>query len=146
MDTLHKKNLLLLGEDRYLTALMLRTFPKRKQIFVPLAVCKTIVPDTFQVFLSQRRRWINGTLHNLMELIFIRDLCGTFCFSMQVSLLPCITPLTCSSSSLLNWSEAVYYPLQLHLHYTLSSFRSCVDRFLLYHSVFSLSFLDCPQF
>ncbi|KAI7899131.1 chitin synthase-domain-containing protein [Cokeromyces recurvatus] len=30
VDTLHKKNLLLLGEDRYLTTLMLRTFPKRK--------------------------------------------------------------------------------------------------------------------
>lgn len=37
VDTLHKKNLLLLGEDRYLTTLMLRTFPKRKQVFVPQA-------------------------------------------------------------------------------------------------------------
>jgi chitin synthase len=39
VDTLHKKNLLLLGEDRYLTTLMLRTFPKRKMMFVPQAVC-----------------------------------------------------------------------------------------------------------
>lgn len=38
VDTLHKKNLLLLGEDRYLTTLMLRTFPKRKMVFVPQAV------------------------------------------------------------------------------------------------------------
>ncbi|KAI8873304.1 hypothetical protein GQ42DRAFT_118094, partial [Ramicandelaber brevisporus] len=83
VDTLHKKNLLLLGEDRYLTTLMLRTFPKRKMIFVPSAVCKTIVPDTFRVLLSQRRRWINSTVHNLLELVLIRDLCGTFCFSMQ---------------------------------------------------------------
>lgn len=83
VDTLHKKNLLLLGEDRYLTTLMLRTFPKRKQIFVPQAVCKTTVPDTFKVLLSQRRRWINSTIHNLMELILVKDLCGTFCFSMQ---------------------------------------------------------------
>ncbi|KAK1969913.1 chitin synthase [Colletotrichum sublineola] len=83
VDTLHKKNLLLLGEDRYLTTLMLRTFPKRKQIFVPQAVCKTTVPDTFAVLLSQRRRWINSTIHNLMELVLVRDLCGTFCFSMQ---------------------------------------------------------------
>lgn len=37
VDTLHKKNLLLLGEDRYLTTLMLRTFPKRKMVFVPQA-------------------------------------------------------------------------------------------------------------
>jgi len=83
VDTLHKKNLLLLGEDRYLSTLMLRTFPKRKQVFVPQAVCKTTVPETFMVLLSQRRRWINSTIHNLMELILVRDLCGTFCFSMQ---------------------------------------------------------------
>lgn len=83
VDTLHKKNLLLLGEDRYLSTLMLRTFPKRKQVFVPQAVCKTTVPETFAVLLSQRRRWINSTIHNLMELVLVRDLCGTFCFSMQ---------------------------------------------------------------
>ncbi|KAF9187505.1 Chitin synthase, class 3 [Haplosporangium sp. Z 767] len=83
VDTLHKKNLLLLGEDRYLTTLMLRTFPKRKMMFVPQAVCKTQVPTSFPVLLSQRRRWINSTVHNLMELVLIRDLCGTFCFSMQ---------------------------------------------------------------
>ncbi|KAL1960990.1 hypothetical protein VTO42DRAFT_4878 [Malbranchea cinnamomea] len=83
VDTLHKKNLLLLGEDRYLSTLMLKTFPKRKQVFVPQAVCKTTVPDKFKVLLSQRRRWINSTVHNLMELVLVRDLCGTFCFSMQ---------------------------------------------------------------
>jgi chitin synthase len=83
VDTLHKKNLLLLGEDRYLSTLMLRTFPKRKQVFVPQAVCKTTVPEKFAVLLSQRRRWINSTVHNLMELVLVRDLCGTFCFSMQ---------------------------------------------------------------
>ncbi|CAG8552813.1 10497_t:CDS:2, partial [Acaulospora colombiana] len=83
VNTLHKKNLLLLGEDRYLTTLMLRTFPKRKLLFVPQAVCKTIVPDTFKVLRSQRRRWINSTVHNLLELVLIPDLCGIFCFSMQ---------------------------------------------------------------
>lgn len=83
VDTLHKKNLLLLGEDRYLSTLMLRTFPKRKQVFVPQAVCKTQVPDSLWVLMSQRRRWINSTVHNLMELVLVRDLCGTFCFSMQ---------------------------------------------------------------
>lgn len=83
MDTLHKKNLLLLGEDRYLSSLMLRTFPKRKQIFISKAACKTIVPNQFKVLLSQRRRWINSTVHNLMELVLVKDLCGTFCLSMQ---------------------------------------------------------------
>jgi len=83
VDTLHKKNLLLLGEDRFLSTLMLRTFTKRKMMFVPQAVCKTIVPDSFTVLKSQRRRWINSTVHNLFELVFIPNLCGTFCFSMQ---------------------------------------------------------------
>src|SRR5436190_17152772 len=62
---------------------MLRNFPSRKMIFCPQAVCKTVVPDKFGVLLSQRRRWINSTIHNLMELILVRNLCGTFCFSMQ---------------------------------------------------------------
>ncbi|CEP63538.1 chitin synthase CHS3 LALA0_S08e04786g [Lachancea lanzarotensis] len=81
--SLHKKNLLLLGEDRYLSSLMLRTFPKRKQVFLSKAACKTIVPNQLKVLLSQRRRWINSTVHNLMELVLIQDLCGSFCFSMQ---------------------------------------------------------------
>jgi chitin synthase len=83
VDTLHKKNLLLLGEDRFLTTLMLRTFPRRKLIFVPRAYCKTTVPNQFMVLLSQRRRWINSTIHNLLELIQVNELCGIFCFSMQ---------------------------------------------------------------
>lgn len=83
VETLHQKNLLLLGEDRYLTTLLLKTFPKRHNVFVPSATCRTNVPDSISVLLSQRRRWVNSTIHNLMELILIRDLCGIFCFSMQ---------------------------------------------------------------
>lgn len=83
VTTLHQKNLLLLGEDRFLTTILLRTFPNRKMMFLPQARCRTVVPDTFSVLLSQRRRWINSTVHNLMELILVRNLCGTFCFSMQ---------------------------------------------------------------
>ncbi|GAA5878504.1 hypothetical protein JCM8547_008433 [Rhodosporidiobolus lusitaniae] len=83
VTTLHQKNLLLLGEDRFLTTLLLRNFPNRKMMFCPHARCRTVVPDTFSMLLSQRRRWINSTIHNLMELVLVRNLCGTFCFSMQ---------------------------------------------------------------
>jgi chitin synthase len=62
---------------------MLKAFPKRNLIFVPNAVCKTEVPDSFKVLLSQRRRWINSTIHNLLELVLVNELCGIFCFSMQ---------------------------------------------------------------
>ncbi|KAJ8605480.1 hypothetical protein MRB53_041425 [Persea americana] len=83
VDTLHKKNLLLLGEDRYLSTLMLKTFPKRSRSSFLKLFAKPLFPDKFKVLLSQRRRWINSTVHNLMELVLVRDLCGTFCFSMQ---------------------------------------------------------------
>ncbi|KAI9268334.1 chitin synthase-domain-containing protein [Phascolomyces articulosus] len=85
VTTLHAKNLLLLGEDRFLSTLMLRTFPRRQMMYVPQARCKTIVPESFKVLLSQRRRWINSTVHNLMELVLVSDLCGIACLSMQFS-------------------------------------------------------------
>lgn len=81
--TLHQKNLLLLGEDRYLTTLLLKNFYRHKLIFLPAAECRTQVPASFRVLLSQRRRWINSTVHNLFELIKVDKLCGTFCCSMQ---------------------------------------------------------------
>ncbi|OAV90037.1 hypothetical protein PTTG_28452 [Puccinia triticina 1-1 BBBD Race 1] len=80
VTTLHQKNLLLLGGG---TTLMIRTFPARKMMFCPQAKCCTLVPDEFAVLVSQRRRWINSTIHNLMELVRGPNLCGTFCFSMQ---------------------------------------------------------------
>ncbi|KAI8098085.1 chitin synthase-domain-containing protein [Gilbertella persicaria] len=83
VDTLHKKNLLHLGEDRYLTTLILKHFPTYKTKFVPDAKCATNAPDRWSVLLSQRRRWINSTIHNLGELVFLPQLCGFCCFSMR---------------------------------------------------------------
>ncbi|KAL2915139.1 hypothetical protein HK105_205244 [Polyrhizophydium stewartii] len=83
VDTLHLKNLLELGEDRYLTTLMLRHFPTHKTKFVQGAICRTGAPEKWSVFLSQRRRWINSTVHNLFELLFLSEMCGVCCFSMR---------------------------------------------------------------
>jgi cellulose synthase/poly-beta-1,6-N-acetylglucosamine synthase-like glycosyltransferase len=83
VDTLHKKNLLSLGEDRYLTTIMMKQFPTFKMKFTPDAVAHTIAPHRFSILLSQRRRWINSTIHNLVELIFLPELCGFCCFSMR---------------------------------------------------------------
>ncbi|KAJ2359062.1 hypothetical protein GGF43_000383 [Coemansia sp. RSA 2618] len=83
VDTLHKKNLLSLGEDRYLTTLMMKYFPQFKMSFTADAKCKTTAPDTWSVLLSQRRRWINSTVHNLVELVFLPEMCGFCCFSMR---------------------------------------------------------------
>ncbi|KAF3062176.1 Chitin synthase 6 [Daldinia childiae] len=83
VDTLHKKNLLSLGEDRYLTTLMTKHFPRMAFKFIPDAYCQTAAPEKFSVLLSQRRRWINSTIHNLVELMMLRDMCGFCCFSMR---------------------------------------------------------------
>ncbi|ANB11792.1 chitin synthase CHS3 [Sugiyamaella lignohabitans] len=83
VDTLHKKNLFSLGEDRYLTTLMSKYFPKMKYSFIPDAYCQTAAPEDFSVLLSQRRRWINSTVHNLMELLRLNTMCGFGFFSMR---------------------------------------------------------------
>ena len=83
VDTLHSKNLLHLGEDRYLTTLLLKYHPKYKTKYIMRAHAWTIAPDSWTVFMSQRRRWINSTVHNLIELIPLQQLCGFCCFSMR---------------------------------------------------------------
>ncbi|KAI1192202.1 class V chitin synthase [Nemania serpens] len=83
VDTLHKKNLLALGEDRFLTTIMTKHFPHMSYKFIPDAYCQTAAPETWSVLLSQRRRWINSTIHNLFELMLLKDMCGFCCFSMR---------------------------------------------------------------
>ncbi|KAH6883455.1 chitin synthase-domain-containing protein [Thelonectria olida] len=83
VDTLHKKNLLSLGEDRYLTTLMTKYFPSMSYKFIPDAKCVTAAPESWSVLLSQRRRWINSTIHNLVELMQLKEMCGFCCFSMR---------------------------------------------------------------
>ncbi|KAF8872467.1 chitin synthase-domain-containing protein [Infundibulicybe gibba] len=95
VDTLHVKNLLHLGEDRYLTTLLLKHFPRFKTQFIHDAHAYTVAPDDWRVLLSQRRRWINSTVHNLGELVFLQQLCGFCCFSMRfVVMIDLVSTLT----------------------------------------------------
>jgi chitin synthase len=89
-----------LGEDRYLTTLILKHFPSKpdhvlddtvieyftdyKTKFTPDAQALTSAPASWGILLSQRRRWINSTVHNLAELVFLPDLCG-FCCKYMLS-------------------------------------------------------------
>jgi chitin synthase len=84
VETLHEKNLYHLGEDRMLTTLLLKYYPDRSLTFIPEAACWTIVPHTFKILLSQRRRWINSTVHNMFELLKVNTMCGVCCVSMKV--------------------------------------------------------------
>lgn len=81
INTLHKRNLFT-GEDRLFTTLLTKHFRKGKLKYIVEAKCSTVVPNTWSVFLSQRRRWINSTLHNLFYLLWI-DLRGMCCISMK---------------------------------------------------------------
>ena len=62
---------------------MLKHFPYNKMVFVSNSICMTNAPDRWAVLKSQRRRWINSTVHNLAELLWIDSLCGFCCFSMR---------------------------------------------------------------
>jgi len=113
VDTLHKKNLLSLGEDRYLTTLMTKHFPNMSYKFVPDAYALTAAPETWSILLSQRRRWINSTIHNLAELIFLKDMCGFCCFSMRFVVLidlfgTIILPATCCYLAYLIYRAATH--------------------------------------
>ncbi|KAG1739324.1 glycosyltransferase family 2 protein [Suillus lakei] len=79
----NNKNLFSLGEDRFLTTLLMKHFPTFKTKFTPDAVARTMAPVSWRVLFSQRRRWINSTVHNLCELAVLPDLCGVCCFSMR---------------------------------------------------------------
>ncbi|KAF8967535.1 chitin synthase [Flammula alnicola] len=83
VDTLHKKNLFSLGEDRFLTTLLMKHFPTFKTKFCPDAVAHTMAPESWRILFSQRRRWINSTVHNLLELVILPELFGFCCFSMR---------------------------------------------------------------
>lgn len=55
-------NLLEIGEDRYLTNLLLRYYPECSTRYTQSAVCSTNVPETFNTFICQRRRWTNSMI------------------------------------------------------------------------------------
>jgi len=83
IDSLHEQNLFHLGEDRMLTTLLLHFFPGMFLSYVPEAQCFTIVPHSMRILMSQRRRWINSTYHNLLELTKVKTMCGVCCCSMK---------------------------------------------------------------
>jgi len=109
VDTLHKKNLLSLGEDRYLTTLLMKHFPQMKLKFTPDALCQTNVPDRFAVLLSQRRRWINSTVHNLIELLFLPQLCGFCCFSLRFVVMIDLFATLIQPVTLIYMAYLIYY-------------------------------------
>lgn len=106
--SLHEKNLYHLGEDRMLTTLLLKAFPDMRLSFVPEAACWTIVPHTFWILLSQRRRWINSTFHNMLELLKVNTMCGVCCLSMKTIVLLDLIATMCLPASMLYAGYFIY--------------------------------------
>lgn len=108
VNTLHRKNLLHLGEDRFLTTTLIRHCPSMRTKFVPEAKCQTNVPESWSVLISQRRRWINSTVHNFFELLRIHGLCGVCCFSMRFVVLVDLFGTLLQPSGLIYMAYLVY--------------------------------------
>lgn len=115
VSTLHRRNLLELGEDRYLTSLLLKYFSHKKLIYVPQAKCWTSPPRTLIELLKQRKRWINSTIANMLELLTYRELRGICCFSLRfIIMMDLISAFTLPAS-------LIYLGYLLYLFFTESS-------------------------
>ncbi|WP_341530579.1 glycosyltransferase family 2 protein [Nostoc sp. UHCC 0302] len=67
-DDIKAINCLELGEDRYLTTLLLsRGYNIR---YVPDANAKTFIPDKVSSYIIQQKRWFQSTFYNQIELLF----------------------------------------------------------------------------
>ncbi|KAJ7790072.1 chitin synthase-domain-containing protein, partial [Mycena olivaceomarginata] len=67
-----------------LRTLMLKSFPRRTNIFCTQALRSTFLSDTFAVLFWQHRRWINSITRHAArsaELVLVGDLCARCCFS-----------------------------------------------------------------
>lgn len=60
--SLYEKNLVELGEDRYLTVLIIREHPGAELKYLSTAVCETNAPESWKVLFDQRRRWCNSLI------------------------------------------------------------------------------------
>jgi cellulose synthase/poly-beta-1,6-N-acetylglucosamine synthase-like glycosyltransferase len=67
-NNLHLRNLLNIGEDRYLSTLLL-VKNKGDIKYLESAKCETICPNTFYSLIKQRKRWTNSMIHCLIHLI-----------------------------------------------------------------------------
>jgi chitin synthase len=69
-DNLYKANITKLGEDRYLTNLLLIEYPEKTTYYLEKAKCYTKCPDNIRTLMSQRRRWSNSLIFCHLFLLF----------------------------------------------------------------------------
>ncbi|KAK3826854.1 MAG: chitin synthase-domain-containing protein [Linnemannia elongata] len=82
--TLHERSLLLQGaEDRYLTGLLHQTFPDRRIVYVPQGVYRSRATPDLLSFLQEQGRLLASSFHTLWRQIWILQLRGRFCCSLN---------------------------------------------------------------
>jgi chitin synthase len=67
-EGIYERNLLDLGEDRYLTILIIQEYPTKHLAYISEAKSYTNVPNTFNILIDQRRRWTNSLITCLILL------------------------------------------------------------------------------
>jgi cellulose synthase/poly-beta-1,6-N-acetylglucosamine synthase-like glycosyltransferase len=81
-----EKNLVELGEDRYLTNLIIIEYPQYRLGYLPEAHCYTNVPNTNKILIDQRRRWTNSLIAcSLFLLKCVKN--QTFCKTIKMYIL-----------------------------------------------------------
>ncbi|KAG0277003.1 hypothetical protein BGZ95_006686 [Linnemannia exigua] len=82
--TLHERSVLLQGgEDRYLTGLLHQTFPDRRVVYVPQATYRSTVTPYVRLFLQEQGHLMASSFHTLWRQIWISELRGRFCCSLN---------------------------------------------------------------
>ncbi|ORZ41115.1 chitin synthase-domain-containing protein [Catenaria anguillulae PL171] len=76
-----------LGEDRYMSHLLMSRYSWRALGFSSAAVCKTEAPDNFYDLLRQRRRWYLGQVSNELIMLCTPELWAKFPFLLLTKFL-----------------------------------------------------------
>ncbi|GAA5806033.1 hypothetical protein HPULCUR_011561 [Helicostylum pulchrum] len=70
-NTMHMENVLLLGEDQYLSTVLLKSHPNHRIGFEPEAIAYTTIPSNFFALQALQLRNIRSTFHALVEFQYI---------------------------------------------------------------------------
>jgi len=75
-DTLHMRNVLLLGEEQYLSIVLLKSHPRHRLGFEPDAIGYATVPNTFKNLQAQQTRLLRTNFHNNIEMLKVASQIG----------------------------------------------------------------------
>lgn len=75
-DTLHMRNVLLLGEEQYLSIVLLKSHPRHRLGFEPDAIGYATVPNTYKNLQAQQTRLLRTNFHNNIEMLKVASQIG----------------------------------------------------------------------